>query len=103
MQGQFPDFIQKQSAAVGGLDVALLVGGGTGEGSFYITEELGFYQALGQGTAVDRYERAGRPAGGVVDGFGKQLLAGPRFPEQQYGHIEQGDAAGPVNGSLHDF
>ncbi len=78
-QRQVGDLVEEQRAAVGGLEeaVALLVG--TGEGPLAVTEELGLHQVLGNGAAVDRDERAWPRAARFVDQARRELLAGAGF------------------------
>ena len=50
----FADLIEEDGAAVGGLEAALVVGHGAGEGALDVAEEFGLQQRLGQRAAVDR-------------------------------------------------
>src|SRR5207248_10905974 len=61
-QWHIADFVQKQSAAIGTFDSADALPQGTGEGAFFVTEELTFEQGLGNGCAVDRHEWPAGPA-----------------------------------------
>ena len=47
------DFVQEQSAAIGQLEAAGLVGHRAREGALGMAEKLGFQQVFGQGRAVD--------------------------------------------------
>ena len=47
------DLVEQQSAAIGGLEQALVGADRAGEGAFLVAEELRFEQVLGHGAAVD--------------------------------------------------
>ena len=52
-RGHVADFIEKQRALVGEFEFARLAGGGSGEGSFFVTEEFALQKIFGNGGAVD--------------------------------------------------
>ena len=59
------DLVEEQRAAVGRLELALLVGDRAGEGALHVAEQLALEQVLGDGAAVDGDERlAWRAASG---------------------------------------
>ena len=82
-RGKFADFIEKQRAAVGRLEQALLHLLGVGERAFFVAEEFGFHQRLGNGGTVDGDERLLLARTFVVDGFGDEVLAGSAFALNQ--------------------
>ena len=51
--GHVADLVEKDRAVVGLFDLAHLAAGRAGEGSFFVAEQLGFEQRLGDGHAVD--------------------------------------------------
>ena len=83
-QGQVTDFVEEQGATLGRLEVALAVLRRAGVGAFARAEELGFDQVLGDGAAVDRHEGAARAVAAFVHRTGHQLLAGPRFAQDEH-------------------
>ena len=56
-EAQIADFVEKQRAAGGQLELALPRFVGVGERPFLVAEQLAFGQRLGNGRAVDRHER----------------------------------------------
>ena len=62
-QAHVADFVQKQRAAVGLLELADLVFVRAGEAALGVAEQLAFDQLFGNGGAVDFDERLGRRAG----------------------------------------
>ncbi|MNT18666.1 hypothetical protein D3C72_1538810 [compost metagenome] len=89
-QRQFADFIQEQRAAVGGFEPAGAVGDGAGKGAFGVAEQFAFGQGFGQGGAVHMYQRLVAPAREAVHAMREQLLAHPRFTEQEDGQFGVG-------------
>ncbi|MNV48309.1 hypothetical protein D3C71_1402080 [compost metagenome] len=59
-QRQLADFIEKQRAAIGALELALALADGAGEGAAHMAKQLAFDQRIGQGRAVHADQR---PAG----------------------------------------
>ena len=72
----FADLVEKQGAAVGLQEAAVVTLDGPGERPAFVAEELGFENRFRQGGAVDRNEgtRGARRSG--VDGPRQQFLAG---------------------------
>src|SRR5690606_8183734 len=90
--GNVADFVEEERAAVGELEAAELLGGGAGEGAGLVAEELAFEQRFGQGSAVDRDERAFRALAAGVHGPRGEFFAGARFAEQQDRRVGWRDA-----------
>ena len=78
-QRQVADFVEKQRAAVGGLEQAVLVRDRAGEAAFAVAEEFAFHQALRDRAAVDRHERLVGARTQFVDQARDQFLAGAGF------------------------
>ena len=70
------DFIQKQRAVVGLLELAQVPRDGAGEGAFLVAEELGFDQFGGHGGAVQRDEGAVAARAAIMQRARDQFLAG---------------------------
>ncbi len=81
--GQLADFVQKERAGVGGLEVAPALGVGAGEGAFLVAEQLGLHQVRGYGAAVGGDEGALAAGAGLVEGAGQEFLAGAGFALDQ--------------------
>src|ERR1017187_469705 len=77
------DFVEEDGAAVSLFEFAAARGGGAGEGTFFMAEELGFEQFGGNGGAIAFDDGGGGEGAGVVDVGGQQLLAGAGFANQQ--------------------
>jgi hypothetical protein len=67
-----------------------------------MAEQLGFDQLRGNGAAVDRNHRPVASGARLVDGAGKQLLAGAGFTLDQDGDRPERDAPGAPDDALHD-
>ncbi len=88
VQGQIAHLVEKERALIGQLDLshlAVLVRAREGPG--HVAEDLGLEKLLGDGCAVDAYERAVLTAAGRVDGACGKLLAGTGRPEDEDGGI----------------
>ncbi|OPZ58915.1 MAG: hypothetical protein BWY87_01241 [Deltaproteobacteria bacterium ADurb.Bin510] len=97
--GEFADFIQEDSAAVGLLEAAVTALLGPGEGALLVAEEFGFDQGVGHGRAVDLDEGPGLARAAVVDGSSRQLLAGAGLAVDQ----NRGVAVGHLHDAGIDF
>ncbi len=95
------DLIEEQGAAVGLLEAAAALIGRTGEGTFLVTEQLGFHQVLGNRRHVQRNERRCRAWAVAVQRMGHQLLAGTRFAIDQHGDVGMAEAADGAEHLLH--
>src|SRR5262249_50918409 len=83
----FGDLVEEQRPAVGGLDLALPLRVGAGEGAPLVTEELALEQRLRDGAAVDGDEGSVAPWTMRVDGPGHELLAGAALSLAEHGGL----------------
>src|SRR5262249_13402364 len=74
--GKLADFVEKQSATVGDLKQAAFGLRGVGKGASDMSEEFRFEERGGQGRAVHVNERLPLTRAVIVDGPGRQVLAG---------------------------
>src|SRR6185295_13789857 len=81
------DLVQEQGAAVRRLSLADLARHGSRERPALVAEELAFEERLGEGRAVDGHERLAGPRAPLVQGAGRQLLAGAALAAQQDGRV----------------
>ena len=72
------DFIEEQRAAFGDFEAALAGGHGTGEGALLVAEQFGFQQFGRNGAAVDGNEGPLAAWTQIMDGAGRDFLAGAR-------------------------
>ena len=79
---EISDFIEEQSAIVGHLKLSPAHGGGPGEGTFLVAEELALNQLPGNCCAIHFYKLAVGKRAVVVDVGRQQLLACSRFAHQ---------------------
>ena len=86
-QRQIADFIEKQRAAVGELELPRLAVGGAGERPLLVAEQLGLEQRLRDGRTIDRHERAVGAGTQRVQRSGEQLLAGAALAFDQDGRV----------------
>ena len=86
---------------VGGLDETRPLGGGPGERTPDVTEQLALDQALGQCGHVDRHERPERAMGLQVQRARDELLAGAALAQQQHGAVGRSDFADEAEDALH--
>ena len=84
VEPHFGDFVEQQRAAVSALESALDPLDGAGKGAFFVAEQSRLDQSLGKRGAVELDERLVATVALVMDGAGKQLLAGARLTLQQY-------------------
>src|SRR5208282_6235994 len=73
--GQLPDFIQKNRAAFGDLELSFLLRDCAGESSAFVPEQFALQQGFGDGRAVDRDKRLVGPAAVQVDSPRYQLFS----------------------------
>ena len=90
LEGQIPDFVQKQGAPVRQLALALLLGHSAGEGALLVAEQLAVDQGLGHGAAVDGHERARAAPAPLVQQARGHALAGAGLAEEEDGQVLQG-------------
>ena len=89
--------VQEQRAAVRRFEQAGLVADRAGERAFAVTEHLGFEQPLGEGGAVDRYERPTGAATVMVDELRDHLLAAAAFPGDEHRGVGRRHLAGQLD------
>ena len=77
------DLVEKQRAAVGRFDEAMLARGRAGEGALFVTEELGGDQIGRQRRAIDGNEWPRAPQRMIVDRLCRQFLARAAFAGDQ--------------------
>ena len=75
-EGHVAYLVQEESAAVGLLELALMLFLSPGEGALLVTEELALYQLAGDGRAVDLDERHRSPVALLVQPSGHQFFSG---------------------------
>jgi len=89
--GQVADLVQKQGAAMGGLDLARCLLDRAGEGAFFVAEQFTLEQGVRDGGAVDRDEALTRPRRERVQAAREDLLAGAALAEQGDRHRRGGE------------
>ena len=83
-KGHFADFVQKQGSGVSQLKFShFSFLQGSGKGTFFIAEKLGFHQFFGDRSAVDFDKRLTFAQAHFLDGRGKELLADAGLPGDQ--------------------
>ena len=78
------DFIEKQRAAVGGLEIADLVAHRPGEGAAAIAEQFRLDQRVGHRAAIDGHKRLVARDAVVMDRPGEQFLARAAFADDHH-------------------
>ncbi len=76
-KGKIADFVQEYCPTFCDFELALLLRDGTGEGSSFMAEELGFQQIGGKRSAVDDDERPLATGAVLVNRAGNNLFSGP--------------------------
>ncbi|MNT13414.1 hypothetical protein D3C72_1483840 [compost metagenome] len=99
--GHVADLVEEQGAAVGLLEAPPAQVGGAGEGAFFMAEQLGLHQVLGDGGHVQGNERRRRTRAVAVQGVGHQLLAGTGLAVDQHGDVGVAEAADGAEHLLH--
>ena len=92
-QRHIADFIQKQGAAIGGLEQADMIGGRAGKRAAQMAEQFRFKQLFWNRAAVDGNEWRLASRAGPVDGARQHFLAGTAFTANQHTRIRGGDNA----------
>lgn len=82
-EGQLAHLVEKQRAAVGGLEAARALAHRAGERALDVAEQLAFGQRFRQRRAVDMHQRAIAPARQAMQPVREQLLAHAGFAKQQ--------------------
>ena len=99
--GEFADFVEEEGAIGGGFDEAFALGGGAGEGPFFVAEEFAFEEIFGDGVTIDGDEGLIFLGGALVDGFGDEFFTGARFAEDEDWGGGGGDFADEGEDGLH--
>ena len=83
LQAHVADFVQEQRAAIGLLELAVLIGGGAGKCSLAVSEQLALDRVFGNGGAIylDKHFILAQAEG--MDGVRDQFLAGARLAINQ--------------------
>lgn len=84
IQRELADLVDEDRAPVCGLEGALALRGGSGEGAPRVTEELGLDELLGHRRAVHHHVRTAGARAGFVDRLGGELLAGAGLAEDEH-------------------
>ena len=87
------DLVEEQGAAIGLLELALVLGVGAGERALFVAEQLGFEQFARDRAAIDRDERLAGAAALGVDGAGDDFLAAAARAGQQHRGVARRDLA----------
>ena len=95
------DLVEEQRAAVGRLELALLVRDRAGERALDVAEQLALEQVLGDRAAVDRDERLAGARRAVVDLARDQLLAGAGLAGDQHRDVGRRDLLDLAEHLLH--
>ena len=98
---ELADLVEEERAARGRLEASDAPLDGVGEGAALVTEELALDQALGNSRAVDRNEGTAAPRSVLVDGAGRQLLAGAALAADQHRGARLRHAPDGVEDLLH--
>ena len=86
------DLIEEEGSEVGLFDASELGSVGSGEGAFFVPEELGFEQGVRDGRTADLDEGAPAPARQGVKEVDAELLAGSTFALEKDGDVGLGDS-----------
>src|SRR5262245_58173267 len=81
--GDGPDLVQEEDAAIGALEQARLALSGIGERAALEAEQFCFEERVGNGGAVDSDERSACPGAGAMEQSGEQALAGAGFSQDE--------------------
>ena len=95
------DLVEEQRAAVGGVEEALFVARGAGEGALGVSEKLALQERIRQRGAVDGDQPPVLPVAHAMDGARDHLLAGPALAQDQDVAVGRGDAVNQVAHLLH--
>ncbi len=83
-RAHFADFVQHQRAAICRFEFTHFTFGGTGKGTFLVTEQFAFQQALRQGGTVQADERSGAAGAGKMHGPCHEFLPHAAFATDQH-------------------
>src|SRR4029077_10106197 len=88
---QLSNFIKKNRSAFSHFQKTLFLSNGAGESAFFVAEEFTFQQRLGDGRAIEGNVRLILSQAVLVDGGGRQFLAGSTLAVNQNGGIGRSD------------
>ena len=94
---QFADLVEKERAAIGPLEPALMLLSGSRKTPLLMAEQLGIDQFGGNRPAVDPDEGAVGPLRPRMNRPRHHLLAGARLAEDQHGEVRRGDEFHPLH------
>ena len=97
----FPDFVEKNRAAICRFEKPRSVGYSAGEGALGVPEQLALEQGVRQRSAVDADQGAIGTAGVAMDRASHDILAGPRLSSQQDADIRPGHPLGSFEQCQH--
>ena len=95
------DLVEEQRAAIGLLEAAETPGLRTGEGTAFVTEELGFEELARDRGGIERDERLGRPRAVTMQGPRNQLLSGARLAGDEHREVRSGQPSDRTEHLLH--
>src|SRR5438067_3158839 len=95
------DLIEKNRAAVGDFEQALLGSDGAGEGALDVAKQRGFQQVSGHGAGIHGNEWPVFARRVHVNGFGDQLLAGSALALDEHGGAAGGHLAHQIEYAEH--
>src|SRR5262249_13663346 len=87
LEGEIPDFVQKERASVGQFKAPEALREGPREGALFVAEEFALQQARRDGAAVERDEGVGAPRAEGVQGAGQELLASAGLTLEEHSGI----------------
>jgi len=97
-KGHIADFIQKNRSAVGLFDLSDAAMGCAGKGPFFIAEQFAFQQGFGNRHTVYHQERFFYAKAVLINGAGRQFLAGAGFAPDEDSRVRGGH---PTDGLIH--
>jgi hypothetical protein len=95
------DLVEEEGAAVGEFNLPGMGGVGSGEGTFFVAEELGLHEGFGEGSAVDADEGLVAAWAEVDDGACGELFAGAALSAEEDGAVAGGHPAEGFVEALH--
>ena len=102
VQRHLADFVQKQGAAVRGLDQAgMTAPTRPGKRTFFVAKQFGFEQGFCDCAAIDRDKTRFPARTAQVQGLRCQLLAGAGLAGDQHGVFAGGETVNPIAQCTH--
>lgn len=92
-QRKIADLVEKQRAAVRGLEPPCRAGDRARKSAFFVAEQIALDQGLREGPAVDRHKWLPGTVGELVDVPRHDLLAGSGFPRDEHRGVAGGHLA----------